>query len=109
MTEFNSGKDYSSKLQFLRTYLFECLEHREMTHRSLITDNEFMYPQFIVLVNAIYMILDVEDQVKLRRLLHQNEYQFIIPLSETINYPTTIQTRTESSEWRYGCSIYEVP
>lgn len=82
MTEFNSGKDYSSKLQFLRTYLFECLEHREMTHRSLITDNEFMYPQFIVLVNAIYMILDVEDQVKLRRLLHQNEYQFIIPLSE---------------------------
>lgn len=82
MTEFNSGKDYTEKLQFLRTYLFECLEHREMTHRSLITDNEFMYPQFIVLVNAIYMILDVEDQVKLRRLLHQNEYQFIIPLSE---------------------------
>ena len=28
------------------------------------------------------MILDVEDQVKLRRLLHQNEYQFIISLSE---------------------------
>lgn len=74
-------KEIPSAIDKAFQYLEACLIHKADFTRSLYTHNEFMFSHLVVLMNGLYMIVDSEQQEKLRNLLSETERSYLVGLS----------------------------